>query len=75
MSNLKTITLGELRSRLAWLKELPDETEIFFGSGDLSFYRAKTRQYKPNSDTAMLVNIEFGEIYTVTESFEDNEPA
>ncbi|BBB59926.1 hypothetical protein UNDKW_1653 [Undibacterium sp. KW1] len=75
MSNITTITLGELRSRLAWLKDLSDDTEIFFGSGDLTFYRAKTRKYKPNSDTPMLINIEFNEIYAVTASFPDDEPA
>lgn len=63
---LKTITLGELKARLAWMKDLPDDTEITFGSGDLSFYRGKTRLYRSDDQTPAIVNIEFGELYQIT---------
>ena len=51
----KTITLGELRRQT---DNLPDRTEIFFGSGDLSFNRVKRR----GDD---LYQIEFNELYDV----------
>lgn len=71
MKHPHTITLGQLRSELEQYKDTPDDTEIFFGSGDISFYRFKNRQYKPDSDTPTLINLEFNEVYVVTASFPD----
>ncbi|WP_321368003.1 hypothetical protein [uncultured Desulfuromusa sp.] len=51
----KTITVGELKQHI---EGLPDNAEIFFGSGDLTFYRVKTR----GDD---LHQIEFNELYEV----------
>ena len=59
----KTITLGELKQAL-W--GLPDDTEIYFGAGDLGFYRPKTRKYRPGSDIPAMVQIEFNEMYEIT---------
>lgn len=55
----KTITLGYLRESLS---EYPDDTEIYFGVGDLSFYRPKPR----NNGRPALVQIEFNELYEIT---------
>lgn len=63
---LKTITLGELKDRLEWLKDLPNDTEITFGNGELSFVRPKTRLYRPDDQTPAIINIEFAELYEVT---------
>lgn len=58
----KTITLKDFKEIcLNELMSLPDDTELFFGSGDLSFYRLKNR----DSDGS-LVQIEFNEIYQIT---------
>lgn len=56
----KTMTLADFRRQI-WdqLKNLPDDTEIIFGAGDLSFYRVKKRGPK-------LEQIEFNEAYKVT---------
>lgn len=66
MSEPKTISLGQLKSELAWLWDLADDTEVYFGAGDLSLYRPKTRLYKPDDKTPAIVQIEFNEIYAVT---------
>ena len=50
------ITVGELRQALA---DYPDEAGLYFGYGDLSFYRVQ--QHAAASRT--LVQIEFKEIY------------
>ena len=50
------ITVGELRQALA---DYPDEAGLYFGYGDLSFYRIQ--QHAAASRT--LVQIEFKEIY------------
>lgn len=68
---LKTITIGELKKQLAWLTGLPDDTEIFFGAGNLSFVRAKTRLYRRDNVTPQRVQIEFMELYAITEDFSD----
>ena len=65
MTQQKTITLGELKQKLNWMRDLADDTEITFGAGDLSFVRAKTRQYAPDDKTPVLINIEFGQIYSI----------
>lgn|GEM_PF-2377585 len=70
MSKPKTISLGELKQQLEWVWNLADETEIYFGAGDLSFTRAKTRQYKADDKTPALVNIEFNQTYNVTDDFD-----
>lgn len=66
---LKTITLGELKADLQWIRGLPDDTQVTFGSGDLSYVRAKTRLYRPDNQTPAIINIEFGELYEVTHDF------
>ena len=50
-----TITVGEL---LDHLKHVPADTDLFFGAGDLAFYRTKWRGDK-------LLQIEFNQVYTV----------
>lgn len=67
---LKTITLGELKADLQWLKDLPDDTQISFGAGDLSYIRAKTRLYRADDQTPAIINIEFGELYQITHDFD-----
>lgn len=66
---LKTITLGDLKAKLEWMRDLPDDTEITFGNGDLTFSRAKPRLYRPDNDTPAIINIEFGELYEITHDF------
>lgn len=58
----KIITVGELRHDLTQLLAMPDDTEVFFGSGNLSFYRIKNRG--PVTGTQLL-QVEFNEVYTV----------
>ena len=52
----KMTTVGELRKALA---HYTDETSLYFGYGDLSFYRATPH----GSGQASAVQIEFKEIY------------
>lgn len=61
MNTLKTITVGELRDEL---RLYADDTPLFFGTGNLSFYRVKNRDGDPDD----LVQIEFNELYEITES-------
>lgn len=63
MSQPKTIPLPELREKLRELLAMPDDTQVFFGAGDLSWYRLKHRG--PINGPA-LVQVEFNEVYTVT---------
>ena len=69
---LKTITLGDLKAQVEWMRDLPDDTEITFGNGDLTFSRAKTRLYRPDNATPAIINIEFGELYEITHNFNSN---
>lgn len=63
----KTITIAELKDRcLNHLMSLPDDTEVFFGVGDLTFYRPKTRLYRADNRTPQLVQLEFNELYEIT---------
>jgi hypothetical protein len=48
---VRTITVGQLRDDL---RLYPDDCELIFGSGNLSYYRTKSRGKK-------LVQIEFNE--------------
>ncbi|HBP87147.1 MAG TPA: hypothetical protein DD706_05560 [Nitrospiraceae bacterium] len=50
-----TMTVGEL---LDYLKNVPPDTDLFFGNGDLSFYRTEWRGDK-------FLQIEFNQVYTV----------
>ena len=64
---LKTMTAGELRQRVCdQLRGVPDHCEIYFGMGDLSLYRPKTRLYAADGKTPRQIQIEFNEIYHVT---------
>ena len=65
MSKPKTITVGELRHALTSLLSLPDDAEVFFGGGDLSYNRLKDRSSLDPKATR-LMNIEFNELYKVT---------
>lgn len=62
----KTVTLGELKALLRWMADLGDDTEIVIGNGDLTVLRAKTRLYKPDNKTPAQVQIELGQLYTIT---------
>ncbi len=56
--------LGDLRKELAlW----PDDTEIIFGLGDLSFSKPKQR-HDGLDGLPVLLQIEFNELYQVTDS-------
>ncbi len=63
MESLKTITLGEIRQELLGLLARPDETRIFLGVGDLTWYRLKDRGPVEGPG---LVQLEFNELYSVT---------
>lgn len=73
MDDEKMISLGHFKRKLAWAWNLPDDTPIFFGSGDLSFHRLQSAQYGPDDKTPILLNFEFNEIYTVTPDPNDAE--
>lgn len=60
----KTMSGAEFKLRFsALVTSLHDDDEVFFGAGDLSFYRPKERG---PVNGPRLVNIEFNEVYTVT---------
>lgn len=62
--NIKTISVAELRLKLlSELNALPEDAQVFFGSGDLSLYRVKERGPVGGP---RLVQIEFNEVYSVT---------
>jgi len=67
MSEIKKITLGDLKQELAWLWDCPDDTEVTFGAGDLSLHHPKTRLYRADNETPQRVQIQFNEIYTITQ--------
>ncbi len=58
-----TITLGEIRKDLSDLLSMPDDTQVFFGAGDLTWYRIEDRGTKAG---AQLMQMEFNEVYSVT---------
>lgn len=61
-----TMTLREFRERIVdYFKDLPPETEIYFGTGDLSFHRVKPRKSDRSTGLVQLVQIEFNQVYTV----------
>lgn len=60
----KTLSGAEFKAYFTdFLRDLNDDDEIFFGSGDLSFYRIKDRGAKTGP---RLIGIEFAEVYSVT---------
>ncbi|MDN7871289.1 hypothetical protein QZM26_17925 [Burkholderia multivorans] len=66
MTKPYTMTVREFKDRIVdQIKNLPDDSEIFFGAGDLSFYRVKTRGYIGATDVPRLVQIEFNQVYEV----------
>jgi hypothetical protein len=66
---MKTITVGELRTKLLnELNALDDSDEVYFGAGDLSLHRPKDRG---PVDGRRLVQIEFNEVYSVTADPDD----
>lgn len=69
---LKTITLGELKTRLNWMRGLSDDTLITFGTGNLSFSDAKPTLHPSENSPPSIVNIEFGELYEVIHDFESD---
>lgn len=62
IKQLKTITVGDLRDEL---RLYADDTPLIFGTGDLSFSRVKDR----DGAGAHLAQIEFNEIYEITQDF------
>ncbi|WP_145956518.1 hypothetical protein [Burkholderia pseudomallei] len=61
MTKPYTMTVREFKDRIVdQIKNLPDDSEIFFGAGDLSFYRVKNRGYIGDSDTPRLVQNQLG---------------
>lgn len=59
----KTMSGAEFKLRFgALVTSLHDDDEVFFGAGDLSFYRPKDRG---PVDGPRLVQIEFNEVYKV----------
>lgn len=61
---LKTMSGAEFKMHFGpLLASLEDDDQVFFGAGDLSFYRSKERGPVTGP---RLVNIEFNEVYTVT---------
>lgn len=60
----KTISGAELKLHLSGFVEgLADDDQVFFGAGDLSFYRVKDRG---PVEGPRLVQFAFNEVYTVT---------
>lgn len=63
MSKPKTMSGAEFRMHFTpLLQSLSDEDEVFFGGGDISFYRIKERG--PVSGPR-LVQVEFNEVISV----------
>ncbi|MEX3691855.1 hypothetical protein AB3X91_08935 [Paraburkholderia sp. BR14263] len=61
-----TMTVREFKERIAdYLNAYPDDTEIYFGAGDLSLYRLKPRHWVDGEPYPRLVQIEFNQIYEV----------
>jgi hypothetical protein len=59
----KTISGAELKLHLrGFIEGLADDDKVFFGSGDLSFYRLKERG---PVEGPRLVQFAFNEVYTV----------
>ncbi|MEK6419995.1 MAG: hypothetical protein V4801_10340 [Burkholderia gladioli] len=66
MTTPYTMTVREFKDSIVKrIENLPDDSEIFFGSGDLSFYRVKNRGYIGDGDTPRLVQIEFNQVYSI----------
>lgn len=64
MMAIKTMTGAELRHEFqAFLKELKDDDQVFFGGGDLSFYTIKPYQ-KLSGERSFAT--EFNEVYKIT---------
>ena len=61
MPGPKTMSVADLKDELS---RLDNDDEIYFGNGNLSFYRMKYRGDK-------LVSIEFNELYSVSEDTDD----
>lgn len=65
-NNMKTMSGAEFRAHFAPLLEsLKDDDQVFFGGGDLSFYRPKDRG---PIDGPRMVQIEFNEIYKIVKT-------
>lgn len=72
MSKAKFSTIGELRSSLEELLSLPDDAEVVFGCGDLSFKRVKNRS-PLDPKLTRYYEVEFNELYRVTLDPADSE--
>lgn len=59
-----TISLGAIRKDLSDLLSMPDDTQVFFGAGDLTWNRTKHRGTKGG---LQLMQVEFNEVYSVTD--------
>jgi len=67
MTNPYTMTVRDFKERIvSYIESMPDDAEIYFGAGDLSFHRIKPRQYEDASKTVTtLLQIEFNQVYEV----------
>lgn len=69
MSKPKTMSGAEFKLYFAPLvQSLKDDDEVFFGSGNISFYRVKDRGPETGP---RLVQIEFNEVFSVVADPED----
>lgn len=65
MSDIKTMSGDEFKKCLKpLLDSLHDDDEVFFGSGNISFYRVKERGPLPSG--RRLVQVEFNEMISVS---------
>jgi hypothetical protein len=70
MTHLKTMSGAEFKLHMKpLLDSLDDDDEVFFGAGDLSFYRPKERG---PTNGPRLVQLEFNEVYTVAVDTDKN---
>ena len=61
---MKTMSGAELKLHLReFINNLPDDAQVYFGVGDLSFHRVKERG---PVNGPRLVQFDFNEIYSVT---------
>ena len=68
MTDLKTMTLAQLREEVAFYSDLPGDTLVTFGEGDLSFNRIEPRLFSDDNRVPILLSVEFNEVYKVTHS-------
>lgn len=65
MTKPKTMTVRELKEIMEKHFFPYPDAEVYFGNGDLSYYRPKGRGYKQDNKTPYLIQFEFNEVYKV----------